>query len=42
MLRTVAVYGAVAARRRDVLQEAIELVKQADYPLALQFVNFRD
>ena len=32
----------VAHKKRDVLQSSIALIKEQDYPLALQFKNFRD
>lgn len=32
----------VSHKKRDVLQEAIQLIKDADYDLPLQFKNFRD
>lgn len=31
----------VSAKSKDDLQEAIRLVKQQDYPIALQFTNYR-
>ncbi len=31
----------VSAKSKDDLQEAIKLVKQQDYPIALQFTNYR-
>lgn len=32
----------VTGKKRDALQEVIAAVKEKDYPLPLQFVNFRD
>jgi len=32
----------VSGKKRDDLQEAISLLKEKDFDLPLQFVNFRD